>query len=183
MEFNEHIGSERYDRSEERQDNRNGFRKRDLFTRVGRITLRNPRDRERCFSTQLFEHYQRSEKALVLALQESYLQGVSNRRMHRITEKLSCVEFSKDQVSRMAQALDEELGQWRKRTLDHPYPYLMVDARYEYVRENGHVESDRVLTVKVVNAEGYREIIGVDVAPGEEEATWGAVFSDLLDED
>lgn len=181
LEFNDQIGAERYERSEDRQGYRNGFRERDLFTRVGRITLRVPRDREGSFSTQLFEHYQRSEKALVLALQESYLQGVSTRKMRRITEKLCGVEFSKDQVSRMVQALDEELDPWRKRSLEQPYPYLMVDARYEYVRENGHVESDGVLTVKGVNAQGYREIIGIDVAPGEEEATWGEVFADLLE--
>jgi putative transposase len=181
LEFNEQIGADRYERSEERQGYRNGFRKRDIFTRVGRITLRIPRDREGRFSTQLFEHYQRSEKALVLSLQESYLQGVSTRKMRRITEKLCGVEFSKDQVSRMVQALDEELDPWRKRSIEQPYPYLVVDARYEYVRENGHVESDGVLTVKGVNAQGYREIIGIDVAPGEEEATWGAVFADLLE--
>ena len=100
--------------------------------------------------------------------------------MQRITEKLCGFEFSKDQVSRMAQALEEELDPWRNRSIEQPYPSLVVDARYEYVRENGHVESDGVLTVKGVNAQGYREIIGVDVAPGEEEATWGAVFADLL---
>ena len=142
LEFNEQIGAKRYERSEERQGYRNGFRTRDLFTRVGRVTLRVPRDRDGRFSTQLFEHYQRSEKALVLALQESYLQGVSTRKMRRITEKLCGVEFSKDQVSRMVQALDEELDPWRKRSIEQPYPYLVVDARYEYVRENGHVESD-----------------------------------------
>ena len=181
IEFSEQIGAEPYERSEERQGYRNGFRKRDLFTRVGRITLRVPRDREGRFSTQLFEHYQRSEKALILALQESYLQGVSTRKMRHITEKLCGVEFSKDQVSRIAQELDEELDQWRNRPLEQPYPYLMVDARYEYVRENSHVESEGVLIVKGVNAQGYREIIGVDVAPGEEEASWGALFANLLE--
>ena len=113
-------------------------------------------------------------------MQESYLQGVSTRKMRRITEKLCGVEFNKDQVSRMAQALDEELDPWRNRSNERPYPYLVVDARYEYERENGYVESDGVLTVKGVNAGGYREIIGIDVAPGEEEASWGAVFADLL---
>jgi transposase-like protein len=100
------------ERREDRQGYRNGYRQRDLFTRVGRLTLRVPRDREGRFSTQLFERYQRSEKALVLALQESYLQGVSTRKMRRITERLCGVEFSKDQVSCMAQALDEELIGW-----------------------------------------------------------------------
>jgi len=181
VEFSEFMVAEPYERSEERQGYRNGYRQRDLFTRVGRLTLRVPRDREGRFSTQLFEHYQRSEKALVLALQESYLQGVSTRKMRRITEKLCGVEFSKDQVSRMVQALDEELSDWRQRTLDKRYPYLVVDARYEYIREDGRVESEGVLTVKGINQDGYREILGMAVAPGEDEATWGEVFTNLLD--
>lgn len=181
VEFSEFMAVEPYERSEERQGYRNGYRQRDLFTRVGRLTLRVPRDREGHFSTRLFERYQRSEKALVLALQESYLQGVSTRKMRRITEKLCGVEFSKDQVSRMAQALDEELFGWRQRTLEKRYPYLVVDARYEYIREDGRVESDGVLMVKGINQDGYREILSVAVAPGEDEATWGEVFANLLD--
>jgi transposase-like protein len=114
---------------------------------------------------QVFERYQRSEKALVLALQESYLQDVSTRKVRRITEKLCGVEISKDQacpwigVSRMAQALDEELIGYRQRTLEKGYPYLVVDARYEYIREactersecDGRVESEGVLTVKGIH--------------------------------
>jgi len=163
LEFNKQIGAERCEKSEERQGYRNGFRKRDIFTRVGRIALRVPRDREGRFSTQLFVHYQRSDKVLVLALQ-----GVSTCKMRRIAEKLCGVEFSIDQVSRMAQALEEELDPWRNRSIEPPYPYLVIDDRYEYVRENGHVESDCVLTVKDMSAQGYRKINGVDVAPGEE---------------
>lgn len=184
LEFNEFLGAEPYERSEERRGYRNGFRERELFTRVGRLTLRVPRDRAGRFSTQLFERYQRSEKALVLALQESYLQGVSTRKVRKITEKLCGVEFSKDQVSRMAQALDGELTGWRQRLLaEKTYPYLIVDARYEYVREDGRIESEGVLTVKGINQEGYREILSVAVAPGEDEASWGAVFADLLERD
>jgi transposase-like protein len=181
VEFSEFMAVQPYERSEERQGYRNGYRQRDLFTRVGRLTLRVPRDREGRFSTQLFEHYQRSEKALVLALQESYLQGVSTRKMRRITEKLCGVEFSKDQVSRMAQALDEELSGWRQRTLEKRYPYLVVDARYEYIREDGRVESEGVLTVKGINHEGYREILGMAIAPGEDEDSWSEVFTDLME--
>jgi putative transposase len=100
LEFREHLGAEPYERSEESQGYRNGYRQRELVTHVGWITLRVPRDRERRFSTELFERYQRSEKALVLALQKSYLQEVSNRKFKRITEKLCGVESSKDQLSR-----------------------------------------------------------------------------------
>jgi len=181
LEFNQFLGADRYERSENREGYRNGYRQRDLFTRVGRMTLQVPRDREGRFSTQLFEHYQRSEKALVLALQESYLQGVSTRKVKHITEKLCGVEFSKDQVSSMVKELDEELDVWHQRTLCKVYIYLVVDASYEYVREDGHVESEGVLTVKGIDQEGYREILSVTVAPGEDEASWAAVFSDLLD--
>jgi putative transposase len=155
-----------------------GYYLRDLFTRVGRLTLRVPLDREGRFSTEIFERYQRSEKALVLALQESYLQGVSTRKVKKITEKLCGVRFSKDQVSSMAQELDEELGAWRSRALEMDYPYLVVDAHYEYVREDGQVESDGVLQVKGVREDGYREILSVFVSPTEEEATWSEVFAD-----
>ncbi|MEA3441722.1 MAG: IS256 family transposase [Chloroflexota bacterium] len=182
LEFEEYIGADRHERSEELESYRNGYRQRDLFTRVGRLTLRVPRDRDGRFSTHLFERYQRSEKALVLALQESYLQGVSTRKVRHITEKLCGVEFSKDQVSRMAQALDSELEVWRTRPMQkRKYPYLIVDARYEYVREDGRIESDGVLTVKGVNNEGRREILSVAVAPGEDEASWAEVFANLLD--
>ena len=167
LEFSEFLGAEPYERNTDRQGYRNGYRQRELFTRVGRLTLRVPRDRDGRISTQLFERYQRSEKALVLALQESYLQGVSTRKVRRITEKLCGVEFSKDQVSRMAQALDGELTGWRQRSLDEKtYPYLVVDARYEYVREDGRIESEGVLTVKGINQEGYRELLSVAVSPG-----------------
>lgn len=180
VEFTEHLGAERYERTAGRAGYRNGYRERELTTRVGRLTLRVPRDREGRFSTELFERYQRSEKALVLALQESYLQGVSTRKVRRITEKLCGVEFSKDQVSRAAQALDEELATWRSRPLEKGYPYLIADARYEYVREDGQVESEGVLTIQGIDQDGYREILGVAVAPVEEEATWNEAFADLL---
>jgi putative transposase len=181
LEFEEFLGAEPYERSQDREGYRNGYRERDLVTRVGKLTLRVPRDREGRFSTRLFERYQRSEKALVLALQESYLQGVSTRKVKKITEKLCGVEFSKDQVSRMAQQLDETLETWRTRPLERTYPFLVVDASYEYVREDGQVVTDGVLTVKGVAQEGFREILSVAVAPTEEEATWSGVFSDLID--
>ena len=120
-EFREYLRAKPYERSGERQGYRNGYRYRELYTRVGQLTLRVPRDREGRFSTQLFERYQRSEKALVLALQESYLQGVSTRKIARITEKLCGVAFSKDQVSRMAKMLDDELEQWRSRKASNPF--------------------------------------------------------------
>jgi transposase-like protein len=180
LEFRQFLGAAPYERSQDRKGYRNGYYQRELYTRVGRLTLRVPRDRKGRFSTEIFERFQRSEKALVLALQESYLQGVSTRKVKKITEKLCGVQFSKDQVSSMAQQLDEELATWRTRPLEIAYPYLVVDAHYEYVREDGQVESDGVLLVKGIRADGYREILSVLVAPTEEEATWNEAFSDLI---
>ena len=128
LEFSQFLGAAHYERNQDRKGYRNGYYQRELFTRVGRLTLRVPRDRDGRFSTEIFERYQRSEKALVLALQESYLQGVSTRKVKKITEKLCGVQFSKDQVSSMVQELDDELVLWRSRSLGSTYPYLMVDA-------------------------------------------------------
>ena len=181
MEFTEQLGAGPYERTPSRQGYRNGYRERHLHTRVGTVTLRVPRDREGKFSTRLFERCQRSEKALILALQEAYVTGVSTRKVSRITEKLCGTEFSKDQVSRMAQALDEELERWRQRRLEKRYPYLVVDARYEHVRDDGHVMSEGVLTVEGIDERGYRDVIAVAVAPGEDKSSWGEIFRGLIE--
>jgi putative transposase len=181
MEFTEHLGAGRYERTANRQGYRNGYRERQLNTRVGTLTLRVPRDRDGKFSTRLFERCQRSEKALILALQEAYVTGVSTRKVSRITEKLCGTEFSKDQVSRMAQALDDELDCWRQRRLDKRYPYLVIDARYEHVRDHGHVMSEGVLAVEGVNESGYREVIGVSMALGEDASSWGEILRGLIE--
>ena len=113
LEFKEFLGAEPYERSEERQGYRNGYRQRDLFTRVGQLTLRVPRDREGRFCPGIFDRYQRSEKALVLALQESYLQGVSTRKVKRITDRAACkaklcgVEFSPGQDLRQRSSIPD----------------------------------------------------------------------------
>jgi len=181
MEFSAHLGADPYERTPHRRGYRNGYRERQLHTRVGTLTLRVPRDREGKFSTRLFERCQRSEKALILALQEAYVAGVSTRKVSRITEKLCGTEFSKDQVSRMAQALDEELDRWRGRRFEKRYPYLVIDARYEHVREDGQVMSEGVLTVEGINEQGYREAIGISMAPGEDKSSWGEIFRGLIE--
>lgn len=114
LEFSQFIGAEPYERIQTRQGYRNGYYPRDLFTRVGQLTLRVPRDPEGRFSTDIFERYQRSEKALVLALQESYLQGVSTRKVAAITEQPWSTSVTSIQVSRAASLLDEVLEAWRR---------------------------------------------------------------------
>ena len=181
MEFTEHVGAAPYERTADRRGYRNGYRDRQLHTRVGTVNLRVPRDRDGKFSTRLFERCQRSERALILALQEAYVTGVSTRKVSRITEKLCGTQFSKDQVSRMAQALDGELDRWRRRPLDKDYPFLVIDARYEYIREDGQIASEGVLTVEGINRKGYRQVIGVSMAPGEDATSWGEIFRALIE--
>jgi len=138
-----------------------------------------PKDRDGQFHTELFERYQRSEKALVLAITQMYVEGVSTRKVRDSTEALCGLEISKSQVSALAQKLDAEVEQWRQRPIEKTYPYLMIDARYEKVRRGGEVISQGVLLAVGVSAEGYREVLGVWIADSESEASWGEVFSDL----
>jgi putative transposase len=179
-EMSAHLGAELYERTETRTGQRNGYRPRQLQTRVGTLTLLVPQDRAGTFSTQLFARYQRTEKALVLAVMEMYLEGVSTRKVRAITEALCGTAFSKSQVSRLTSMLDADLTTWRGRSLaDHTYPYLVVDARYEHVREGGQVITQGVLIVSGVRDDGKRAILAVDVADTESEATYCAVFRDL----
>src|ERR671933_3056287 len=165
-EMTAHLGAERYERSAGRTGQRNGYKPRTLHTRVGTLTLLVPQDRESTFSTQLFARYQRNEKALVLALMEMYLEGVSTRKVGEVTEELCGTSFSKSTVSRLASELDSGLEEWRKRPLEaEAYPYLFVDARYEKVRIGPRVVSEGVLVVSAVRDDGFfREILAVEVA-------------------
>jgi len=173
------LKAEPYTRTEQRRGYRNGYKPRTMKTRVGRLELMVPKDREGRFQTELFEKYQRSEKALVLAIAEMYVHGVSTRKVKKITEELCGLEISKSQVSALVKGLDAEIGTWRKRPLVKRYPYLVVDALYEKVRHAGSVVSRGVLTVTGIDADGYREVLGVWCADTESEASWSAVFLEL----
>lgn len=173
------LGADNYERTSERRGYRNGYKARLLKTRVGELELLVPKDRDGQFQTELFERYQRSERALVLAIMQMYVEGVSTRKVRDITEALCGLEIGKSQVSALAQKLDEEVRQWRERAIENSYPYLMIDARYEKVRRGGEVISQGVLIVVGISAQGLREVLGVWVADSESEASWGEVFSDL----
>jgi len=179
-EMTAHLHAEPYERSAERRGYRNGYKPRILNTRVGTLTLQVPQDRDGTFSTQLFTRYQRNEKALVLALMEMYVEGVSTRKVREITEVLCGTSFSKSLASELAGQLDTELEAWRNRSLtETTYPYLSVDARYEHVRQGGQIVSQGVLIVAGVRADGHREILAVAVADSESEATYHQLFGDL----
>jgi putative transposase len=177
----EQIGAQPYERTEGRTAYRNGFRDRQLTTRVGALTLRVPRHRNGQFSTELFARYQRSEQALVLAMMEMVINGVSTRKVEQITEELCGKKFSKSTVSALCKNLDPMVEAFRTRPLKCHYPFLMVDAIYVKVRENGRIQSRGLLIAIAVNEEGHREIIGFQLANSESESSWGELFSSLKD--
>jgi transposase-like protein len=160
------------ERTAERLGYRSGAYPRTLITRVGKLELRVPQDRNGHFSTQLFERYQRSEKALVSALAEMYVQGVSTRKVKAITEELCGHSFSASSISDINKTLDERLSEFATRRLDEEYPYLIVDARYERVRENGTIHKRAVLVAIGVNWDGRRCVLGVDLANRESRSSW-----------
>ncbi len=172
------LKAEPYTRTESRRGYRNGYKPRTLNTRVGRLELMVPKDREGRFQTELFEKYQRNEKALVLAIIEMYVQGVSTRKVKKITEELCGLEISKSQVSTLSKGLDTEIQKWRNRPLTKQYPYLVVDARYERMRRGGVIPQG-VLIVVGIGSDGYRETLGVWCADSESEMSWSAVFREL----
>jgi putative transposase len=171
-EMTDALAAEPGERTEARLGYRAGHYPRTLITRVGKLELRVPRDRDGRFSTELFERYQRSEKALVSALAEMYVQGVSTRKVKAITEELCGHSFSASAISSVNKGLDESLSQFAHRRLDEPYPYLILDARYERVREGGVIRSQAVLIAIGINTDGYRQILGVDLASRESQTSW-----------
>ena len=179
-EMTAHLGAARYERAAGRTGYRNGYKPRTLTTRVGTLELRVPQDRDGTFSTELFARYQRSEQALVTTLMELYLQGVSTRNVAAITEELGGAALSKSQVSALVGRLDPELKAWRERPLTAAaYPYLVVDARYEHARVDGRVVTLGVLVVAGVRDDGRREILAVEAADTESEATYHDLFKRL----
>jgi len=172
QEMTDSLGAAKGERSLNRLGYRSGYYERSLITRVGKIELRVPQDRQGHFSTQLFERYQRSEKALVSALAEMYIQGVSTRKVKAITEELCGHSFSASAISAVNKTLDESLDKFAKRRLEEPYPYLVLDARYEKVREDGVIRSQAVQIAIGINEEGRRQVLAVELANRESESSW-----------
>jgi putative transposase len=171
-EMTETLQAKPGERTSERLGLRSGSYSRTLITRVGKLELRVPQDRQGRFSTQLFERYQRSEKALVSALAEMYVQGVSTRKVKAITEELCGHSFSASSISDINKTLDDQLAQFATRRLDEEYPYLILDARYERVRENGTIHKRAVLVAIGINWDGRRCVLGVDLANRESISSW-----------
>jgi putative transposase len=179
QEMTDALGAEKGARSPGRLGYRSGYYGRGLVTRVGKLELRIPQDRQGHFSTQIFERYQRSEKALVSALAEMYIQGVSTRKVKAITEELCGHAFSASAISAVNKTLDESLERFAKRPLEEVYPYLVLDARYEKVRQDGVIRSQAVQIAIGINHEGRRQILAVELANRESQTSWKDVLLEL----
>ena len=180
-EMTEALGAEKGERAAGRQGYRSGYYGRTLITRVGKLELRVPQDRAGRFSTELFERYQRSERALVAALAEMYVQGVSTRKVKAITEELCGHSFSASSISAMNQRLDASLAQFAGRPLAEAFPYLILDARYERVREAGVIASQAVLIAIGIDWDGRRQVLAVELANRESRSSWRDFLLGLQD--
>ncbi len=169
-EMTDALGAAKGERTAARLGYRAGYYSRTLVTRVGKLELRVPQDREGRFSTELFERYQRSEQALVATLAEMYVQGVSTRKVKAVTEELCGHAFSASAISAVNKRLDEGLAAFARRRLEEPFAYLVLDARYEKVREAGIVGSRAVLVG--VDGDGRRQVLAVELANRESRSSW-----------
>jgi putative transposase len=180
LERSRHLNAEPYERTGRRTGYANGYKNKTMNTRVGEVNLAIPQTRGTEFYPKSLERGLRSERALKLALAEMYVQGVSTRKVSKITEELCGFEVSSVEVSRASKLLDEQLSAWRDRPLG-AYPYVYLDARYEKVRYGGIVKSCAVLVAVGVDAEGYRQVLGTSVKLSEQEVHWRDFLTELKD--
>jgi putative transposase len=170
------------ERSPDRVNTRNGYRDREWDTRVGTIELAIPKLRAGSyFPDWLLVPRRRAEQALVSVVADAYLAGVSTRRVEKLVCQLGIDRMSKSQVSRLASSLDEIVESFRTRPLDAgPYPYLTLDALVVKCREAGRIVNAHVVHAVAVNADGYRESLGLDVVTTEDGAAWTAFLRGLV---
>ena len=178
VERDEFLGAAAYERSCERKGYANGFKPKEIQTRMGPLELAVPQTRGTGFYPNSIEKGTRSERALKVAIAQMYLEGVSTRRVQEITEKLCGYEISSTQVSRVTQELDEQFEKFRNRPIGE-ICYLVVDATYVKVRHNGSVMSMAILLAYGVTPEGKREILGASTSLSEAEVHWREFFKNL----
>lgn len=172
-----HLGAQSYERTAARTGYRNGSKPRTMKTAVGQLQFQVPQTRDGSFHPSVFERYQRSDKALVGALQEMVVQGVSTRKVAAVLEEMAGFELSAATVSRACAQMDDEIEAFRTRRLDEcQWPYLLIDARYEKVRKGGRVVSQALLVAAAITDQGRRQIVGWSVGDSESEATWSELF-------
>ena len=178
-ESNEILKAEPYQRTSFRTDFRNGFRDRELVTRIGKLTLHVPRHRNVPFKTMIFDNYTRSEGALISTMMEMVIQGVSTRKISEVTKILCGQEFSKSTVSQICKALDEIVCGFRDRPIEKYYPFLITDATYFKVRSQHRVTSKAFMIAIGITEEGIKEVVGFGVYDNESHNTWSSFYESL----
>lgn len=181
IERSQHLQAMPYERSAQRVDQANGYKPKTMLTRMGEITFEVPQVRSSGFYPSALERGSRSEQSMNLALAEMYVQGVSTRKVITVLQQLvgPQISISSTQISRCAEKLDAGLEAWRTRPLDET-PYVLLDARYERVREGNQVVDCAVLVAIGVTASGQRRVLGVSVALSEAEVHWRAFLDSLI---
>ena len=180
LERSRYLKAEPYERNEHRRGYANGYKPKTVKTKAGEIQLAIPQTRDSSFYPSSLQRGLRSERALKVALAEMYVQGVSTRKVAKITEKLCGFKVTSSEVSRASAELDEQLESWRNRALA-AFPYVYLDARYEKVRHGGVVVSCAVLVAVGIDSEGKREVLGVSVSLSEQEVHWRQFLNSLKD--
>jgi transposase-like protein len=173
-----HMGAGWHERSPHRVDHANGFKSKTMKTRMGLLNLSVPQTRNGGFYPSILERGVRSERALMLAVAEMYVSGVSTRKVRKITEELCGMSISSTQVSRLTALMDQELSLWRQRPLDE-IPFLILDAHYEKVRHDGSVMDLAVLKAVGIRKDGRKTVLGVSVSLSEAEVHWRAFLESL----
>lgn len=168
----EQLKAAPYERSDERTDSRNGFRDRELKTRIGKIELHVPRHRNQPFKTMIFDNYSHSEAALIASMAEMVVNGVSTRKVTQVMETLCGTSYSKSTVSELCKDLDQKVEEFRNRPLTGSYPFLTIDATYFKVRENHRIISKAFMIAYGTNEQGHREILDFAVCENESKETW-----------
>jgi putative transposase len=181
VEVSARIGAERGQRTPERVTQRNGYRPHDWDTRVGTVELQVPKLRAGSYFPSLLEPRRRAERALAAVVMQCYVEGVSTRRVDDVARSMGLEGISKSQVSRICAELDELVAAWRSRPLDTgPYPFVWVDALAMKVREGGRICNTAVLVATACNADGHRELVGLDIGAAEDGAVWTAFLRGLV---
>ncbi|WP_048184942.1 IS256 family transposase [Methanosarcina siciliae] len=173
------AGAQRYERTDSRKASRNGYKPRTLLTRYGELELLKPQFREFPFETQIFDKYSRVEQAILSAVAESYLQGVSTRRVDNVMTALGVKGISASSVSRITKELDEKVSEFLSKPIEHEIPYLFIDATYLKVRDGLHYENKALFIVAGIRDDGLREILGVKLSDSEDSLFWKDLFEDL----
>lgn len=171
LERQRHIQAAPFERTADRKDYANGFKPKEVKTRIGALSLQIPQTRHSDFYPSCIERGMRSERALKLAIAEMYFQGISTRKVKNVMEELCGFEITSTEVSQAAKLLDQELSEWRKRPLKR-YRYLYLDAQYQKVRYGGRVRDCAILIAAGVDDSGKRDVLGLSVSLSEHEIHW-----------